>query len=323
MKCVNFRAPGGASQLFIDELPEPTAGPGEIRVRVRAAGINRPDILQREGKYPPPKNASPILGLEVAGVVDQVGAGVAQWREGDSVCALVNGGGYAEAVTVPAGQVLPIPSGLTFAEAASLPETYFTVWANVFEIGQLRAGENFLVHGGSSGIGSAAIQLARAFGATVFTTVGNADKITYCRALGAEICINYREENYLEALKSRGVDLILDMVGGDYFEPNLRLLNPGGRLVHIAFLRGSKISADLMPVMLKRLTVTGSTLRPRSDAEKARLASELRTRVWPLFELKKVRPTLFREFPFSEVAAAHALMETGAHAGKIVLIISK
>jgi putative PIG3 family NAD(P)H quinone oxidoreductase len=302
-------------------MPRPATG--EVLIRVAAAGINRPDVLQRTGNYPPPPGASPILGLEVSGTVVALGAEVTGWHEGDAVCALVAGGGYAEYCVAPAPQCLPVPKGVALVDAAGLPETFFTVWSNVFDRGRLAAGQSFLVHGGSSGIGTTAIQLARAFGARVFATAGSPEKCTVCRDLGAERAIDYRQEDFVailkEATQGRGVDVILDMVGGPYVEKNLRSLALEGRLVQIAFLQGSKVTLDLAHLMVRRQTITGSTLRPRPVADKAAIARNLRDKVWPLIEAGKVRPVIDRSFPLAEAAAAHRLMESSAHIGKILL----
>jgi putative PIG3 family NAD(P)H quinone oxidoreductase len=301
----------------------PAPGDGELLIAVAAAGVNRPDVAQRNGSYPPPPGASDLPGLEVAGTVAALGAGVEGWSEGDAVCALVSGGGYAEYVAVPATQALPMPAGLDMVQGGALPETFFTVWTNVFDRGRLAAGEAFLVHGGSSGIGTTAIQLAREFGARIFTTVGNADKAKACLDLGAERAINYRDEDFVEIVREAtdkaGVDVILDMVGGDYLARNIRCLKTDGRLVQIALQGGAKGELDLARVMTRRLTVTGSTLRPQSIAVKAAIAASLRGRVWPLIEAGKVRPLIHATFNLRDAAAAHALMETGAHIGKIVL----
>ncbi len=290
-----------------------------------AAGVNRPDVLQRQGGYPPPKGASDIPGLEIAGTVVALGKGVTRWQEGDEVCALVAGGGYAEFCTVPEPQALPVPAGLDLVRAAALPETFFTVWTNVFERGRLRSGETFLVHGGSSGIGTTAIQLASAFGARVFATAGNSMKCQACERLGAERAINYRDEDFVaviqEVTEGRGVDVILDMVGGDYIQKNISLLATEGRLVNIAFLKGSKVELNFVPVMLKRLTLTGSTLRPRSVAEKGLIARALEEKVWPLLARGRIAPVIEGRFPLTRAADAHRLMETSAHIGKIVLVI--
>ncbi len=293
-------------------------------IRVAAAGVNRPDVLQRQGKYPPPPGASDIPGLEIAGTVEQCGPGVADPNLGDAVCALVAGGGYAEYCVAAAACALPIPRGMSLAEAAAVPETFFTVWTNVFDRGGLKAGETFLVHGGTSGIGTTAIPLAVQLGAgAVFATAGSAEKAAACEKLGAQRGINYRGEDFVAVIKEltdgRGVDVILDMVGGPYFAKNLDLLAPDGRLVQIAFLQGAKVEVDLRPVMMKRLTVTGSTLRARPVEAKAKIAAALREKVWPLLESGAVRPLVHATFPLAEASRAHALMESGAHIGKIVL----
>jgi putative PIG3 family NAD(P)H quinone oxidoreductase len=324
MRYIDMAAPGGPEVLTVATGPVPRAVAGEVLIRVAAAGVNRPDILQRTGNYPPPPGASPILGLEVAGTIAALGPGVAEWREGDPVCALVAGGGYAEYCIAPAPQCLPVPARLSVIDAAGLPETFFTVWSNVFDRGRLAAGESFLVHGGSSGIGTTAIQLARAFGARVFATAGSPEKCAVCVELGAERAIDYRQEDFTaivkEATQGRGVDVILDMVGGPYVEKNLRALAVEGRLVQIAFLQGSKATLDLAHVMVRRQTITGSTLRPRPVADKAAIARNLRDKVWPLIEAGKVRPVIDRTFPLAEAAAAHRLMESSRHIGKILLV---
>lgn len=314
---------GGPEALVPARGPVPKPGPGEVLIRVHAAGVNRPDVLQRKGGYNPPPSASPIPGLEISGTIVEVAADVTGWKVGDQACALVQGGGYAEYCPAPAALCLPVPKGLSLLEAAGLPETYFTVWTNVFQRGRLAAGEAFLVHGGSSGIGTTAIQLAHAFGARVFTTVGNAEKAKACLKLGAERAINYRDEDFVEVVKEltggKGVDVILDMVGGSYIKRNIASLAVEGRLVQIAFLEASKAEINFMPVMLKRLTITGSTLRPRTVEQKAEIAAELRGRVWPLIEAGKVKPLIHKTFPLAEAAAAHALMESSTHIGKIML----
>jgi len=322
MTAIEIAQPGGPSVLRATHRPIPAPGAGEVLVRVAAAGVNRPDVLQRQGGYPPPPGASDIPGLEIAGEVVAVGEGVRSFAEGDRVCALVTGGGYAEYCVAPAAQCLPVPAGLSDEEAACLPETFFTVWSNVFDRGRLMAGEIFLVHGGSSGIGTVAIQLARAFGARVFTTVGSAEKAAVCEALGAERAINYRSEDFVEAVKAAagGADLILDMVGGDYIARDIALLNPEGRLVFIAFLKGPKAEVNFAPVMVKRLTVTGSTLRARDVSFKAAIAAALQTKVWPLIESGQVKPVLHTRLPLARAAEAHSLMESSAHIGKIVLL---
>ncbi|MEN9314072.1 MAG: Phthiocerol synthesis polyketide synthase type PpsC [Pseudomonadota bacterium] len=326
MKLIEHGAGGPPSVLTLGSGPVPTPGPGELLVRVAYAGVNRPDVLQRSGNYPPPPGASPLLGLEVSGHVAAIGDGVTGWALGDAVCALCNGGGYAEYVTVPAGQSLPVPRGLSMLQAAALPETYFTVWTNVFERGRLAAGETILVHGGSSGIGLTAIQMAKAWGATVYTTVGNAEKAEACVAHGADVAINYRQQNFVDEVQSltgkRGVNLILDMVGGEYIALNLRCLALEGRLVQIAFLQGSKVDIDLMPVMMKRLTFTGSTLRARPAAEKAQIAAALREKIWPHLEAGRMLPHIHREFALGDAAQAHALMESSEHIGKIMLRVA-
>lgn len=325
MTYIRIERPGPPEVLVPDRMAVPAPGPGEVLIRVAAAGINRPDVLQREGGYPPPPGATNVPGLEVAGAVAAIGAGVERWRIGDQVTALVSSGGYAEYCLAPAPQVLPIPSGLTMTEAGGVPETFFTVWTNVFERGRLCQGESFLVHGGSSGIGTTAIQLAHAFGAQVFATVGNADKQRACAALGARRAIDYRSEDFVAIVKAetggRGVDVILDMVGGPYVERNLQALAVEGRLVQIAWLQGPKVQANFMQLMLKRLTWTGSTLRPRSVAEKGLIAQALEAKVWPLLAAGKVKPPIHATFPLQEAAAAHRLMETSQHVGKIVLTV--
>jgi len=325
MRFIDMARPGGPEVLTLATGPVPQPGPGEVLIRVAAAGVNRPDVLQRTGSYPPPPGASPVLGLEVAGSIAALGPGVTEWRQGDTVCALVPGGGYAEYCVTPAPQCLPVPHGLSLIEAAGLPETFFTVWSNVFDRGRLKPGESFLVHGGSSGIGTTAIQLARAFGARVFATAGSPEKCAVCRELGAERAIDYRQEDFAAAIKEatqgRGVNVILDMVGGPYIEKNLRSLAVEGRLVQIAFLQGSKVTLDLVHLMMRRQTITGSTLRPRPVADKVATAQALREKVWPLIEKKQVRPIVDRSFPLAEAAEAHRLMESSAHIGKILLTI--
>ncbi len=319
---------GGPEVMRPAQGPTPQPQPDEVLIRVQAAGVNRPDVAQRRGVYPPPPNASPILGLEVAGEVVAVGAAVHALHTGDRVCALANGGGYAEYCVAPEAQCLPWPEGYDAIRAAALPETYFTVWANVFMLGRLARGETLLVHGGSSGIGVTAIQLADAFGATVYATVGNAAKAEACRRLGAAAAINYRESDFLDEIRrlteGRGVDVVLDMVGAPYFPRNLRALAIDGRLVQIAFLQGSKLAEgfDLTPIMVRRLTVTGSTMRPRSTAQKGAIAAALREQVWPVLAHGRCGPVIHAVFPLAEVAAAHALMESSAHIGKIMLRVA-
>lgn len=308
-------------------VPVPRPGPGEILVEVVSAGVNRPDVLQRRGGYPPPPGVTDIPGLEIAGRVVARGPGAERFEPGALVCALVAGGGYAEFCVVPEPQALPLPPGVPATVAGGVPETFFTVWTNVFERGRLAAGERFLVHGGSSGIGVTAIQLAKAFGATVFTTVGNAEKAEACRQLGADRAILYREEDFVAAVKEatagRGVDLILDMVGGDYVARNMDAAAVDGRIVQIAWLQGSRITADFTRLMTKRLTWTGSTLRPRTVEEKGAIARALEARVWPLFAQGRLRVPVYRTFPLERAAEAHALMETSAHIGKILLLTGR
>jgi NADPH2:quinone reductase len=322
MTAIAITAPGGPEVLRPTSLPVPAPGPGQILVKVAAAGVNRPDILQRQGAYPPPPGAPATPGLEIAGEVAGLGAGVRRYEAGDHVCALVPGGGYAQYAVVHEDNALPVPPGFSMAEAAAVPETFFTVWTNVFERGRLQAGETLLVHGGSSGIGTTAIMLGQAFGATVVATAGSAAKCEACRELGATLAIDYRTADFAEVMKERGIEanVILDMVGGDYVARNFKVAAMHGRIVNIAFQKGSRIEIDLMPIMLKRLTLTGSTLRPRSVAEKAEIARALEENVWPLFAAGRCRPVIHRTFPLAEAAEAHRLMETSSHIGKIVLL---
>ena len=320
MTAIEITAPGGPEVLKPTTRPVPVPGHGEVVIEVAFAGVNRPDALQRAGMYAPPPGASDLPGLEAAGRISAIGPGVTGWQVGDEVCALLPGGGYAQYVATPAAHCLPVPAGLALREAACLPETFFTVWHNVFQRGALRGGERFLVHGGSSGIGTTAIQLARAFGARVFATAGSPDKCTKCVELGAERAINYREEDFVEILRAEGgADLILDMVGGDYLPRNVKALADDGRLVQIAFLQGPKVTLNFAQVMMRRLTITGSTLRPQSDQAKAGIAEALRTNVWPLIEAGRVAPVIDSEFALTDAAAAHARMESSGHIGKIVL----
>ncbi len=322
MKVVEIAGPGGPEVLRVAERDRPVAGPGEVVIAVAHAGVNRPDALQRAGLYDPPPGASDLPGLEVAGEIVELGAGVTGWTLGDRVCALVPGGGYAEAVATQAAHCLPVPEGMDLAQAACLPETFFTVWTNVFERGGLRAGERFLVHGGSSGIGTVAIQLAVARGARVFATAGTDEKCAACEGLGAERAFNYRAADFVAEMRALGgADLVLDMVGGEYLPRNLDALADEGRLVQIAFLQGPVVEVDFTQVMTRRLTITGSTLRPRSPLEKARIAQALRREVWPLLGSGRVAPVMDRAFPLAEAAAAHARMESSAHIGKIVLTV--
>jgi putative PIG3 family NAD(P)H quinone oxidoreductase len=323
MKTIVIREAGGPEVLTLTEAPVPEPRPGEVLIKVAAAGVNRPDVLQRMGLYPAPAGASNIPGLEVAGEIAGLGEGVSLWQLGDRVTALTPGGGYAEYAVAHEGSCMRVPRGMSMAEAACIPETFMTVWHNVFERGALKAGECFLVHGGSSGIGSTAIQLAAHFGARVFATAGSEEKCAYCESLGAERAIDYKTASFASEIKAatagRGADVILDMVGGDYVKDNIACAAEDGRIVSIAFLKGSRIQIDLMPVMLKRLTLTGSTLRPRKPEFKAHLARELEHKVWPLLESGKVKIVIDKVFPLAGAAEAHRHMETGAHMGKIVL----
>ncbi|HZR26858.1 MAG TPA: NAD(P)H-quinone oxidoreductase [Vicinamibacterales bacterium] len=325
MIAIEIREPGEPDVLTAVERPMPTLAGGDVLIKVAAAGVNRPDVFQRRGRYPPPPGASDIPGLEVAGTIASVASDVTAFRPGDRVCALVAGGGYAEYCAAPAVQCLPVPRGLDMTAAAAIPETFFTVWTNVFERGRLRAGESVLIHGGSSGIGTTAIQLASAQGARVFATAGSAEKCAACERLGAERAINYRDEDFAVVVKaltqSRGVDLILDMVGGDYFARNIDALAVEGRLVEIATLHGVKVEMNIQTIMQKRLTVTGSTLRARPVADKGAIASAVHAHVWPLLESGQVKPIIFKTFPLRQAAAAHALLESSAHIGKIVLSV--
>ena len=324
MRAVEISQPGPPDVLQLVERPDPSPAADEILIDVAAAGVNRPDVLQRLGKYPVPPGASDIPGLEVAGVVAAVGADVRGWSIGDSICALLAGGGYAERAVAPQEQCLPIPKGLTAIQAAGLPETFFTVWTNVFQRGGLKAGETILIHGGTSGIGTTAIQLAHVFGARVFTTAGSGAKCAAAKRLGADEAFNYRTEDWVAAAKDatggRGVDLILDMVGGDYIGRNLDLLVVEGRLVQIAFLKSAKAELDFSVMMRKRQWITGSTLRPRTPAEKGVIARELLVSVWPLLESGAVAPVIHQTFPLADAAAAHRMMEAGTHIGKLVLV---
>jgi len=324
MTAIEITQPGGPEVLKPGERPMPLPGAGEVLIKVAAAGVNRPDVMQRKGEYPPPPGASDIPGLEVAGTVVAVGLGVNHTKLGDEVCALVTGGGYATYCAAPEPQCLPVPKGLSTVEAAALPETFFTVWTNLFERGQFKAGESVLIHGGSSGIGTTAIQLAKALGAhQVFATAGSLDKCHACVGLGATRAIDYKLEDFVKVIKEdtggRGVDVILDMVGGDYMQRNINALAVEGRIVCIAFLHGPKAELNLMPLMLKRGWLTGSTLRARSVEQKGSIAASLRRVVWPLIEQGKVKPAIYRTFPLAQAAEAHELMETSAHIGKIVL----
>ncbi|MFA8442194.1 NAD(P)H-quinone oxidoreductase [Yoonia sp.] len=322
MKAVEISQTGGPEVLTVTDRPMPTPDYDQVIIKVAYAGVNRPDALQRAGLYNPPKGASDLPGLEASGEVIACGAGVSALKPGDQICALLPGGGYAEYVATPAAHCLPVPGGLTMQQAACLPETFFTVWSNVFMRGGLQAGQRFLVHGGSSGIGTTAIQLAKAFGARVFATAGSAQKCDACVALGAEAAFNYRDVDFVEEMRALGgADLILDMVGGPYIPRNLKALADDGTLVQIAFLQGPKVELNLVQLMTRRLTMTGSTLRPQSDLAKARIADALRQHVWPLIIAGKVAPVMDQEFALEDAAAAHVRMESSAHIGKIVLTV--
>lgn len=323
MRAIEISGPGGPEMLREAVRPVPVPSAGQVVIRLAYAGVNRPDALQRAGAYAPPRGASDLPGLEGAGTVAAVGAGVARWKVGDKVCALFPGGAYADHALTDAGQVLPVPEGMGLREAACLPETFFTVWSNMFMRGRLQAGERVLVHGGSSGIGTTAIQLAHLFGARVFATAGSAEKCAACMRLGAERAINYRDEDFVTVLQGEGgANLILDMVGGSYLPRNLKALADDGRLVQIAFLQGPKVEVNFAPLMMRRLTITGSTLRPQSDAAKAAIAAELEQQVWPLLASGRIAPVMDSEFALADAAKAHARMESSAHIGKIVLTIA-
>lgn len=325
MQAIEIARPGGPEMLRLVERPRPVPGPGELLIHVQAAGVNRPDVLQRKGAYAPPAGASDLPGLEVAGTIESGDVDSSDFRTGDPVCALVAGGGYAEWCVAPAGQCLPVPSGLSFVEAATLPETYFTVWSNVFDRARLAPGETLLVQGGTSGIGVTAIQLAAALGHTVYATAGSDEKARACEALGAHRGINYRTEDFVAVVKQdsdgRGVDVILDMVAGDYVPREVECLADDGRVVIIALLGGARATVDLAAVLRRRLTITGSTLRPRSVAFKAAIAARLRSVVWPLIDNGRIRPVVHAAFPLARAADAHALMESSAHVGKIALAV--
>ncbi|MCP5370643.1 MAG: NAD(P)H-quinone oxidoreductase [Hyphomicrobiales bacterium] len=325
MSCIEIPEPGGPEALVPGTRPVPAPAAGEVLIKVAAAGVNRPDVIQRTGNYAPPPGASDIPGLEVAGTVAALGEGVDGWAVGDAVCALVAGGGYAEYCVAPAPQCLPVPAGLELTHAAGLPETFFTVWTNVFERARLQPGETILIHGGSSGIGTTAVQIASRLGSRVMVTAGSAEKCQACLDLGAERAVNYRDEDFEPAAKEfgggKGVDVVLDMVGGDYIPRNIACLAPEGRLAIIAFLHGPVVEKiSFLPIMLKRLTVTGSTLRPQPVASKGRIAAALRERVWPLIEAGEIRPVVHATFPLSQAAEAHRLMESSTHVGKILLL---
>lgn len=326
MRAIEIVQPGGPEVLKLCERPTPQPGSGEVLIKVHAAGVNRPDVLQRTGSYPVPPGASDLPGLEVAGEIVEGDFSGTSLKKGDLVCGLVHGGGYAEYCVADAAQCLPIPKGMTTTEAASLPETFFTVWSNVFDRGALSAGETLLVQGGTSGIGVSAIQIAKALGHRVFATAGSDEKCRACESLGAEIGINYRTEDFVEVVKGatggKGVDVVLDMVGGDYVPREIKCLANDGRLVFIALLGGGKAEVPLGPILIRRLTVTGSTLRPRSNEFKAAIARNLREKVWPLLDAGEIKPVVFKTFPLADAGDAHALMESGKHIGKIVLTVA-
>jgi putative PIG3 family NAD(P)H quinone oxidoreductase len=321
MKAVDFNQPGGPGVLRSGTRPTPEVGPGEVLIRVAFAGVNGPDLMQRRGLYPPPKGASELLGLEVSGEVAAVGAGVSRWSAGDRICALTNGGGYAEYCAVDADHCMAIPEGLDTAEAASLPETYFTIWSNIFMTAGLAPGEVFLVHGGAGGLGTTAIQLGKAFGATVVATDSPAERCAFCQSLGTDRVVDYTEEDFVDVVREtfRGADVILDIVGGPYIARNIKAAKPDARIVQLAFALGSEVKINLMPVMLKRLHYTGSTLRSRPDTYKTRVARELEEKVWPLFGAGKLRPVVGTTLPLADAAEAHRLMESAGHKGKIIL----
>ncbi|MET1054179.1 MAG: NAD(P)H-quinone oxidoreductase [Pedobacter sp.] len=321
MNAITITAPGTADVLKLQQLPTPELAADEILINVKAAGLNRADVAQRQGNYPAPAGApQDILGMEVAGIVENCGNAVTLWKKGDQVCALIAGGGYAEYVAVKEGQCLPVPSNFSFAEAASLPEAVFTVWSNVFERGRLVAGETLLIHGGNSGIGITAIQLGKLFNTKVLVTVGSEEKGRLCVNLGADGYVNYKTSDFEQLLKKEGVDVILDMIGGDYFEKNISILRPDGRLVYINSVAGNKVPLDISKLMLKRLTVTGSTLRSRDYAFKKNLTAAIREKVWPLMEAGKFKPVIYKTFPLDQAADAHRSLEEGSHTGKIVLL---
>lgn len=320
MKAIIITKPGGPEVLQLQEREKPQLKANEVLIKVKAAGVNRPDVFQRKGNYPPPENVSQdIPGLEIAGIVEDSGSETTQWKIGDQVCALLGGGGYVEFAVADARHCLPVPANWSFVEAASLPETVFTVWQNVFLRGSLKSGETFLVHGGSSGIGITAIQLAKAFGAEVYATAGSDDKCKACENLGAKRSINYKTEDFEEVLQDIGVDVILDMIGGDYIPKNIRLLKPEGRLVYINAMQGGKAEIDVTEIMKKRLTITGSTLRNRDAVFKAQLSAAILEQVWPVLEAGKFKPVIYQTFKLEDAASAHQLMESSEHIGKIVL----
>jgi putative PIG3 family NAD(P)H quinone oxidoreductase len=323
MRIISITEPGGPEVLQLADAPTPEPGPGEVLIKVAASGVNRADIVQRQGFYPPPPGASPVPGLEAAGEIVAVGEAVSLWQSGDRVCALLSGGGYADHAVAAAEECLPIPESLSPQQAAALPETVLTVWSNVIDRAGLKHGETFLVHGGASGIGTTAIQLVKHYGCSVFTTVGSDEKADVCRQLGADVAINYRQQDFVEVLREatdgRGVDVILDMVGGDYLQRNVELAATGGRIVNIAYLHGATVEMNMLPLMLKRLILTGSTLRAREPAFKAALTASVREKVWPWVEQGTVLPVIHASLPAADVARAHQIMEASEHIGKIVL----
>jgi len=325
MRYIEYDQTGEAKGLSVQETETPTCGKDQLLIKVAAAGVNRPDVMQRKGLYAPPPDASPILGLEVAGEIAEIGSDITGYELGDKVCALVNGGGYAQYVAVPASQCLPIPRGLSMVEAASLPETYFTVWSNVFDRAALQPGESLLVHGGSSGIGVTAIQMARAMGSTVYTTAGSEEKCQVCRDLGATLAVNYKTDDFAavisEHTKQQGVDVILDMVAGKYVQKNMSLAARNGRIVMIAFMGGHKANLSMLPMLVKSLTLSAATLRPQSQAEKASIAQQLHQTIWPLISAKEIVPVIAAEMPLEDASRAHQLMESSVHIGKIVLTL--
>ena len=326
MRSVATTGPGAADVMRVTSGPLPVCGENDVLIKVEYAGVNRPDVLQRSGSYAPPPTASPTMGLEVSGTIAATGEKVSQWKIGDTVCALTPGGGYAEYCVAPAAHCLPIPAGLSMLEAAGVPENFFTVWVNTFDTCKLKAGEKLLVHGGSSGIGLTAIQLAKAFGAEVFTTVGNEAKATFCKNIGADHVFNYKSQDWAAEValitQKKGVNVILDMVGGGYIEKNLRVLALEGRYCFIAFLEGGQATIDFRPLMMKRQTITGSTLRARPDHQKAAIAVSLKEHVWPLLAARKVTPVIHQTFALEDIVAAHKLMESSAHIGKIMLRVA-
>ncbi len=322
MKAIVITEAGDPEVLQLRYRPVPVPKVGEVLIKVVAAGVNRPDILQRKGQYPAPKGApQDIPGLEVAGTIVQCGVDVKKFTTGEPVCALVAGGGYAEYIAVPEGQCISMPANLAFTEGAGIPETTFTVWHNVFQLGGLQAGESLLVHGGSSGIGTTTIQLAKALGASIFTTVGNVEKQKFCIDLGADLAINYKEDDFEEKLSQQGIDVILDMIGGSYFQKNMNILNPDGRLIHINAMLGRNVTLDILQMMVKRIKITGSTLRARSVAFKSALAQEVQNHVWPLIQEGKFKPIIHEVLPLEEAARAHEIMESSQHVGKIILAL--